>query len=157
MEQFTNVEDAMDGFDYDALVQNSLRNVVRQVFKKVAKSGLPGNHHFYITFETNRPDVMIPPYLLERHPDEITVVMQHQFWDLEVTEKNFTVTLSFNDIQERVTVSYDAIISFLDPAVKFGLQFIPEEPKADHGPKSAKKEEGGETGKVVELSAFRKK
>lgn len=148
------------GFDYDEMVQESLRSVVREIFKRVAKEGLPGSHHFYVTFQTNRPDVEIPAYLLEKHPEEVTIVLQHQFWDLKTTDKYFEVSLSFNDMQERIKVSFAAIISFLDPSVKFGLQFIPGEvevPQKDEKGRSSSKKAIGSTDNIVALDAFRKK
>ena len=112
-------------FDYEQLVQDSLRSVVRESLMQVARSGLPGNHHFYISFRTDYPGVDLPDYLLEQYPEEITIVLQYVFWDLEVEEDSFFVTLCFNDIHERLTVPLQAIVSFVDPSVKFGLQFSP--------------------------------
>jgi uncharacterized protein len=112
-------------FDYEQLVQDSLRSVVRESLMQVAKSGLPGNHHFYISFRTDYPGVDLPDYLLEQYPEEITIVLQYEFWDLEVEEDSFFVTLCFNDIHERLTIPLQAIVSFVDPSVKFGLQFSP--------------------------------
>lgn len=112
-------------FDYEQMVQESLRSVVRSALMQVAKSGLPGNHHFYISFRTDYPGVDLPDYLLEQYPEEITIVLQYEFWDLEVDEDCFYVTLCFNDIHERLTVPLQSIVSFVDPSVKFGLQFSP--------------------------------
>jgi hypothetical protein len=118
-------------FDYEVMVQNALRSVVKEALTCVSKTGLPGSHHFYITFETNRTDVKIPEFLRQKHPEEITIVLQHQFWDLKCDDTGFSVSLSFNDIQESIYVPYAAIISFLDPSVKFGLQFVPDEPSSE--------------------------
>jgi hypothetical protein len=112
-------------FDYEHLVQESLRSVVRSALMQVSKSGLPGNHHFYISFRTDYPGVDLPDYLLEQYPEEITIVLQYEFWDLEVEEEFFYVTLCFNDIHERLTIPLQSIVSFVDPSVKFGLQFSP--------------------------------
>jgi len=112
-------------FDYEQLVQESLRSVVRDALTQVSKSGLPGNHHFYISFRTDFPGVDLPDYLLDQYPEEITIVLQYEFWDLEVEDDSFFVTLCFNDIHERLTIPFKAIVSFVDPSVKFGLQFSP--------------------------------
>lgn len=128
----------MAKFDYEMMVQSALRRVVQDALTQVEKGGLPGTHHFYITFETNRQDVTIPDFLREKHPEEVTIVLQHQFWDLKVTDVGFSVNLSFNDRHEEIYVPYIAIISFLDPAVKFGLQFIPDPDPAAKKTKAAK-------------------
>ncbi|MGB0935100.1 MAG: SspB family protein [Alphaproteobacteria bacterium] len=117
----------VDSLDYDRLIQDALREVVRNALKAIADNGLPGNHHFYITFRTDRNDVVMPDYLRDQHPSEVTVVMQHQFWDLSIESKSFSVTLSFNGSHERLTIPYGALVSFMDPSVKFGLQFTPED------------------------------
>lgn len=149
-------------FDYDEMVQAALRGVVRNALQQASKEGLSGRHHFYITFESSRPDVKVPEYLRKQHPEEITIVLQHQFWDLKVDDKGFSVLLSFNEVQERIEVSYAALISFLDPSVKFGLQFEPNPPVSTE--KKAKKEKAEEPvktennkKKVVELDTFRNK
>jgi len=159
-------------YDYDTYVQNALRRIVRDVLKDVAKNGLHGPHHFYITFQTNRDDVEIPEFLREQHPKEVTIVLQHQFWDLEVTDEDFSVSLSFNDQHHLVKVPFIALISFLDPSVKFGLQFTPEfedgseahvhfEPEQDSDleveSKVETKEKGDSSAKIVSLDSFRKK
>ena len=160
-------------FDYEQLVQESLRSVVREALMQVARSGLPGNHHFYISFRTDYPGVDLPDYLLEQYPEEITIVLQYEFWDLEVEEDSFFVTLCFNDIHERLTVPLQAIVSFVDPSVKFGLQFsptihekaipqkLPVKPKSKSKIKAnsqASQPAGSQDGSnVVVLDAFRKK
>lgn len=108
---------------YDVLVQQALRGVVRKVLTDGAKDGLPGSHHFYISFDTNAPGVKLSPRLREMYPEEMTVVLQHQFWDLAVTEVGFEVSLSFDKIAERLVVPFDSITGFFDPSVKFGLKF----------------------------------
>ena len=111
--------------DYEQLVQESLRSVVRDVLTKTAIKGLPGQHHFYISFKTGFPGVDLPDYLKQQYPEEITIVLQYEYWDLEVEEDRFFVTLCFNDIHERLTIPFHSIVSFVDPSVKFGLQFVP--------------------------------
>ncbi|MBY0280882.1 MAG: hypothetical protein K2W94_01860 [Alphaproteobacteria bacterium] len=111
--------------DYEQLVQKALRTVVKESLLYATKKGLPGSHHFYIAFSTDHPGVDLPDYLREQYADEITIVLQHEFWDLVVEEDRFAVTLCFNDIHERLLIPFDAIVSFVDPSVKFGLQFTP--------------------------------
>lgn len=108
---------------YDRMVETALRDVVRQALSLVAEHGLPGNHHFFITFRTDHPDVEIATALVERYPGDMTIVLQHQFWALKVSDDMFEVTLSFNDKPERLIIPYAAISSFADPSVRFGLQF----------------------------------
>ena len=110
---------------YDEIVQEALRAVVGRVLGEIAQSGseLPGNHHFYITFETGEPGVSIPKHLRERFPDEMTIVLQNKFWDLEVREDGFSVGLSFNQVPAKLDIPFSAITAFVDPAVDFGLQF----------------------------------
>jgi hypothetical protein len=116
---------------YDEMIEEALRGVVRRALRTVAESGLPGSHHFYITFKTTAPDVAIAQRLREKYPDEMTIVLQYQFWGLEVAADQFTVTLSFNDIPEKLVVPFAAITAFADPAAKFGLQFQQETGAAD--------------------------
>ncbi|MDP3674790.1 MAG: ClpXP protease specificity-enhancing factor SspB [Novosphingobium sp.] len=110
---------------YDEIVQEALRAVVGRVLRQIERSGstLPGAHHFYITFKTGAPGVSVPPHLRERFPDEMTIVLQNKFWDLNVGEEGFSVGLSFNQIPAKLQVPYAAITAFVDPAVDFGLQF----------------------------------
>lgn len=156
---------------YEDIVQNALRRVVHDVLVQVAKNGLPGNHHLYITFQTHFPGVKIPDYLKERHPDEVTIVIQYQFWDLTVEENTFYITLSFNNVQERLRIPYNAITGFVDPSVKFGLQFTPvditeedllpeeKEDKKDtkDSLKKTSKKSSSKESKVIALDAFRNK
>jgi hypothetical protein len=114
---------ATDLIRYDVLVQQALRGVVRRVLTDGAKEGLPGAHHFYISFDTNAPGVKMSPRLREMYPEEMTVVLQHQFWDLSVTEAGFEVSLSFDKIPERLGIPFDSVTGFFDPSVKFGLKF----------------------------------
>ncbi len=110
---------------YDLLAQEALRGVVRRVLQDVARTGVPGEHHFYISFSTQFPGVRISPRLREKYPDEMTVILQHQFWDLVVSDHGFEVGLSFSNIPEKLYVPYDSITGFFDPSVKFGLKFEP--------------------------------
>ncbi len=159
--------------NYDYLVQESLRKVVQNCVKDASEKGLPGNHHFYISFQTVYPGVQIPEYLIEEYPDEITIVLQHEYWDLSVDEEGFEVTLCFNDIHETVYVPFGAIVNFVDPSVKFGLEFTPAECNEGFGiptqkttskkvralssvkPDVVKGDEDG--GNVIALDIFRKK
>jgi hypothetical protein len=112
-----------DRFHYDALVDDALRSVVRRVLLQVADKGLPGSHHFYISFRSTDPGVELPDYLRAKYPEEMTIVLQHQYWDLIVNESWFEVTVSFNKQQERIKVPFAALSAFVDPSVRFGLQF----------------------------------
>ena len=112
-----------DRFHYDALVDDALRSVVRRVLTQVADKGLPGSHHFYISFRSTDPGVQLPDYLLAKYPEEMTIVLQHQYWDLVLTDEFFEVTVSFNKQQERIKVPFAALSAFVDPSVRFGLQF----------------------------------
>jgi uncharacterized protein len=144
---------------YDKLVETALRGVVREVLTQTAAHGLPGNHHFYITFRTAAAGVTLPDYLRQHYPDEMTVVLENQFWDLAVDEGAFAVTLSFRNQPERLTVPFAAITAFADPSVKFGLQFqseaapAPAPPPETDQPAAPRAKEG----EVVALDAFRKK
>ena len=114
---------AKDELGYDRIVERQLRGVAREVLTQVAAKGLPGEHHFYITVRTDFPGLTIGPSLKEQFPKEITIVLQHQFWGLEVTDDAFSVTLSFGGKHERLHVPFEALVSFTDPSVRFGLQF----------------------------------
>lgn len=150
---------------YDKMVEAALRGVVREVLARTAASGLPGAHHFYITFRTRHPGSVVPDYLVAEYPDEMTIVLEHQFWDLEVEEEKFSILLSFKNKAERLTIPFDSITAFADPAVKFALQFQPqaEETPAERetpGPASAPAQPAktaAAPGEVVALDAFRKK
>jgi hypothetical protein len=140
------------------MVEGALRGVVREALARVAANGLPGAHHFYITFRTHFPGLGLPDDLARQYPEEMTIVLEHQFWELEVCEQSFSVTLSFQNRPERLTVPFEAITAFADPAVKFGLQFQPTAdaptPEAAASPQPEKVDKPGE---VVALDAFRKK
>jgi len=110
-----------DRFHYDALVDDALRGVVRRVLRQVGDKGLPGSHHFYISFRSTDPGVRLPDYLRAKYPEEMTIVLQHQYWDLIIAEDFFEVTVSFNKQQERIKVPFAALSAFVDPSVRFGL------------------------------------
>jgi hypothetical protein len=114
---------AQDQIRYDLHVQEALRGVVRKVIAEVAREGLPGDHHFYISFRTNFPGVRLSARMRERYPDDMTIVLQHQFWDLTVTDQAFEVGLSFSTVPERLVVPFEAVTGFFDPSVDFGLKF----------------------------------
>lgn len=135
----------IDHIRYDLLTQEALRGVVRTILADVAKNGLPGEHHFFISFDTHGEGVQVSPRLRAQWPEEMTIVLQHQFWDLTVTDEQFEVGLSFNGVPERVVVPFEAITGFADPSVQFGLQFQPiseededEEPVEEPKPAPAK-------------------
>lgn len=109
--------------DYGRLVEGALRNVVRDVLTRVGREGLPSPHHFYVTFRTGHPGVVIPDFLRERYPSDMTIVIQHQYWDLEADDTGFSITLSFNDQLQRLRIPFAALKVFADPGVEFGLQF----------------------------------
>lgn len=130
----------VDHIRYDILAQEALRGLVRTVLTDAARNGLPGDHHFFITFDTRLAGVRVSPRLLEQYPEEMTIVLQHQFWDLKVADDGFEVGLSFGGVAERVHVPFTAITSFADPSVQFMLQFedIAEEPEHAATPADAK-------------------
>ncbi|MDZ4380016.1 MAG: ClpXP protease specificity-enhancing factor SspB [Parvibaculum sp.] len=148
---------------YDMLAQDALRGVVRRALKIARDQGLPGEHHFYISFRSNAPGVEISEKLRKQYPEEMTIVLQHQFWNLEVNEERFSVELTFNKIPERLVIPFSAVLGFFDPTVQFGLQFqvqgaggeATEEPATE----ASKPDEpaADAPGAVVSLDAFRKK
>ncbi|MFW2829470.1 SspB family protein [Sphingomonas sp. ID0503] len=148
---------------YDEIVQEALRAVVGRVLGEIEKSGgLPGEHHFYITFKTGAPGVDIPDHLSQRFPDEMTIVIQNRFWDLTVSSDRFEVGLSFNQIPARLVIPYAAITGFVDPAVNFALQFqvqseaqpTPAEHAENDAPVAVPAEDGSN---VVSVDFTRKK
>jgi hypothetical protein len=156
--------------DYEQLIQLALLGVVKKVLIDASKNGLPGLHHFYITFRTDHPDVIIPHYLKDQYPESITIIIQYEFWDLDVSDDHFQIILSFNTIHERLIIPFNAITNFVDPHAKYGLQFTPvmdeiEKPAATTTKISAKKEKpkteknvnADHGSNVVTLDAFRKK
>ncbi len=156
----------MNPIRYDLIVQDAMLSVVRRVLQEVEKTGLPGDHHFYITFATNYPGVVMPDALREKYPDEITVVLQHEFEDLAVTNDSFKVTLWFNGNESCLNIPFYALKAFFDPSVKFGLQFNvvmqPEETadtKTEAAPSTETPDDTEAKGeaKVISLDSFRKK
>jgi len=136
----------VDHIRYDILAQEALRGVVRTVLTDAAKNGLPGEHHFFITFDTGAEGVQVSPRMRAQYPAAMTVVLQHQFWDLVVDEDGFSVGLSFGGIAEKVAVPFAAIKEFADPSVSFGMKFeeVQEQAATDDAPEpSAAKERGG--------------
>ncbi|MBT9370993.1 SspB family protein [Rhizobium sp. CSW-27] len=164
-----------DHIRYDILAQDALRGVIRKVLTEVAATGrLPGDHHFFITFLTGAPGVRISQHLKTKYVEQMTIVLQHQFWDLKVTDTHFEVGLSFSDTPEKLVIPFNAIRGFYDPSVNFELEFevplaeedessaeitaYPVEPAAK--PQAAEEQAAGEEKKpasVVSLDAFRKK
>lgn len=160
---------------YDELVQDALLGVVRKVLSDAAIYGLPGAHHFYIAFRTEHPGVDIPAYLRERYKEEMTIVLQNQFWDLKIEDDHFQVGLSFNSKPAVLTIPFAAVTGFLDPSVEFGLQFQrprPAKPAAEttapqpapsesaaaaEEPGPAPDTDNGGDANVVALDAFRRK
>jgi len=124
---------SVDHIRYDLLAQDALRGVVRTVLEDAAKNGLPGDHHFYITFDTLAEGVQLSPRMLAQYPKEMTVVLQHQFWDLVTSESGFEVGLAFGGIPERLIVPFTAIKGFFDPSVQFSLQFAQVDEAATQG------------------------
>src|SRR5246127_5717485 len=172
---------ATDHIRYDVLARDALRGVLRRVLTDAAEHGLPGEHHFFITFISTADGVKLSPRLLAQYPDEMTIILQHQFWDLAVFEDRFEVGLSFGRIPERLSIPFNAIKSFFDPSVQFGLQFEPSElapemaaknlpaapapsPAATPAPaleftgrESGQPAKSGDGAEVVRLDRFRKK
>ena len=174
----TQDRDNPDQMGYEALAQEALRGVVRASLKRAAgPGGLPGAHHFYVTFKTRAPGVSIPPELVEKYPDEMTIVVQHQFWDLAPGETFFSVTLRFGGQPKRLSMPYQAVTRFYDPSVQFLLQFEPAEgaaapagelvplrrpdaiepPLSQDDPAPDEPPPPGDGPKIVSLDKFRKK
>lgn len=120
-----------ESIDYESLVRSALRGVARAALARAAESGLPGNHHFYIAIRTGAPGVVVPKRLRDKFPNEMTIVLQHQFRDLEVTGDRFAVTLSFGGRSERISAPFAAVASFADPSAQFALRFEKPEEEAE--------------------------
>ncbi|AQR62033.1 stringent starvation protein B [Brevundimonas sp. LM2] len=159
-------EDAppIDEMQYEKLAQDALRGVIRAALERAASpGGIPGAHHFYVTFKTRAPGVTVPPDVVAKYPDEMTVVLQHQYWDLAVEPELFSVMLKFGGMPKVLTVPYTAVTRFYDPSVQFLLQFEAPEPVAEPvaelpAPKRPDPSTSGDDGpKVVSLDQFRKK
>ena len=152
-----------DEIDYGNLMHNAMRSLIQDVLTEVKNNGLPGEHHFFITFDTNHAGVEMASWLKDRYPTEITVVMQHWYDDLEVKDDSFSVTLNFGDTPEHLVIPYEAILTFVDPSVEFGLRFETNEEDEDTdeqeptvSKESNKDDTKKETGQVVSLDNFRK-
>lgn len=158
-----------DTIDYGNLMHNAMRSLIRNVLLDVKDNGLPGAHHFFITFDTSHPDAELADWLSDRYPDEMTVVMQHWYDGLDVTEDGFSITLNFGDAPEPLYVPYDAIRTFVDPSVEFGLRFEQKDDDAKqnmHDDKDALpqteeselevKEAPAKAAEIVSLDSFRK-
>src|ERR1700684_2779577 len=157
-----------DFIGYKALTDAALRNVVRGALKHVERQGFVGAHHFRLSFRTRFPGVEIPEFLLEQYPEEMTIILQHQFWGLKVKEHHFEVTLSFRKVPATLTIPFGALTAFVDPGVQFGLNFQTEPDKtsgqkhpahshATQEQEEAAPEKQAAPGEVVNLDAFRKK
>ena len=152
-----------DEIDYGNVMHNAMRSLIQDVLTEVKNNGLPGEHHFFITFDTNHAGVEMASWLKDRYPTEITVVMQHWYDDLEVKDDGFSVTLNFGDTPEHLVIPYEAILTFVDPSVEFGLRFETNEEDEDTddqkptvSKESDKDDTKKETGQVVSLDNFRK-
>jgi hypothetical protein len=155
------------GFDYDSLVEDGLKDVVKKVLKITSETGLIGNSHFFISFNGDDPDVIVPNELKTTDNSEIKIIIQHQFWDLKSTDNHFEVTLSFNGKKKNISVPFKALTSFTDPSVGFGLQFkIDKQLKLSNGEnqtelsdieKTPNSTENVKSGEIVSLDAFRDK
>ncbi len=155
-----------DPLDYPRLVREALLDVPRAALRFIAREGLPGEHHFYVSFRTTHPGVSISPSLRARHPEEMTVVLQHQYWDLAVGDDAFSVTLRFGGVRERLHVPFGALTAFADPVAEFGLRFdhpgetrVVQEPREDGSiPVEGDGGRDGEdrAGNVVDIRAFRR-
>lgn len=156
---------AKDHIGYQALTQAALKGVVRAALEKAGKLGaLPGGHHFYITFRTRTPGVQMADYLKDKFPDEMTIVIQHQYWDLEVTDDHFEVILKFSGVPQHLSIPFSAIARFFDPSVNFGLQFdetdapaLPSRAEASRPAASAAAPTASGDTTIVSLDAFRRK
>lgn len=159
-----------DDIGYEALTQAAMRGVVREALRMAQPAGhAPGDHHFYVTFRTRAPGVQIASYLIERFPEDMTIVIQHQFWDLEVHENHFEIVLKFSGVPQHLYIPYTAITQFVDPSVGFGLSFeakggtmtqslvSPVEATESAPPEQEAPRDAADAGTVVNLDAFRRK
>ena len=153
--------DYISEINYEKLVEKSLKHVMIDALKLAQKQALPGEHHFYITFKTDHPKAQVSKYLLEQYPHEMTIVIQHQYFDLKVEEKSFSISLSFGGIRQDLNIPFDAVTYFADPYAKFALSFtsddsVPEELNIELTDEPIKKV-SNEKAAIVDISAFRKK
>jgi hypothetical protein len=144
------------GIDYGSLMHSAMRSLIQTVLQQTAEEGLPGAHHFFITFDTRQPGVELADWLHDRYPDEMTIVIQHWFDNLEVDEDGFSITLNFGDTPEHLAIPFDAITTFVDPSVEFGLRF--ETQSHDDEDEEEDEEDPAPRGEaeVVSLDKFRK-
>ena len=146
--------------DYGNLMHRAMRGLIQSVLTEVAEHGLPGAHHFFITFDTTHPDVQIADWLKERYPTEMTVVIQHWFENLSVTDEGFSVTLNFGNNPEPMVIPFDALRTFVDPSVEFGLRFETQEQDEDEDDEDieveAEDEPVRQDAEIVSLDQFRK-
>lgn len=147
---------AEDHIRYDILAQEALRGVMRKVLAEVARTGLPGNHHFFITFLTGAPGVRISSRLRERYPEQMTIVLQFQYWDLKVSDTGFEVGLSFSDVPERLEIPFSAVRGFYDPSVNFELEFDVKQDAIVDLPVEQPPQQPEETPKPVAASGAKK-
>lgn len=160
-----------EALNYPRMLQNALRDVARQALEEVADYGFPGEHHFFLQLSPQHPEVIVPAFLREQYPEELTLVLQNQYWDLEVDEDRFRVTLAFGGKRHRLEIPFDALIGFSDPAANFALRFeallpgsedesegheVPEADAPPGGEPQAKATGEGDGAKVIEIDRFRK-
>ena len=141
--------------DYPDLLRRALLTLVREVLSRASEEGFPGEHHAYINFRTDHPGVSVPPHLADSYPQEMTIVLQHQFWDLEIDEEAFSVTLRFDGKPEHLRVPWDAVRSFVDPSASFGLKFEPSDVDDDEEIGDERDEDDTTPENVVRLDRFR--
>ena len=144
--------------DYGNLMHRAMRGLIQQVLTNVQDHGLPGEHHFFITFDTNHPDVALADWLHDRYPGDMTVVIQHWFDNLDVDDEGFAITLNFGDKPEPMYIPFDAIRTFVDPSVEFGLRFetVDSDDSDEDGDADAAEDEPARDAQVVSLDSFRK-
>ncbi len=151
-----------ESIDYPALIHEALLGVVREILCHVVEEGLPGDHHFYLTFRTDHPQVVMPAGLKIRHPETMTIVLQHQFWDLSVEQDFFGVTLRFGGAKHHLTIPFEALTGFIDPDAEFGLQLGStsedrDEEEESEGPRADEADsDSGRKGEVISIDEFRK-
>lgn len=155
-----------DHFDYPQLIARALRGVAVEVLERVAREGFPGEHHLYLAFDPGAEGVVVPRFLAERYPDEVTIILEHQFWDLDVDDAGFSVTLLFGGARHRLVVPFDALTAFSDPSVGLGLRFEPApadesgedvEPSEEKTASDDRPPGGGDSGgTVVSIDRFRR-
>lgn len=149
-----------DTIDYAAFIDNAMRNAVKDILRQVERSGLPGKHHFFISYRTDFPGVEISTALKNKYPKEITIVLQHQFWDMRIEEDKFSVSLSFSNVPEKLIIPFAALTGFADPSTKFGLKFhnlVTDQMTSGGEESKTEADEIKESAEIITLDAFRKK